>query len=175
MRSFAVLVAALALIPAAGATATASPLCAPLSPPRTPLPKAIPVRLSNYTFELSANARAHHGLCSVGLSSPGDGYLYSIEWDVFPSHALAVADLDAVSPSAIYGTISSKAPARGFPAPNYELTGTGRASGKPVTDVTFVDGTALVSAYIYFRSDFSETLALARWASRNLALLTRRR
>lgn len=162
-------------MPAAGSALAANALCAPLSPPRTPLPKAIRAALSNYNFELSSNARAHRALCSVGLSSPGDGYLYTVEWDVFPSHALAVSDLAAVSPNAIYGTISIRRQARGFPAPNYELTGTGKVSGKPVTDVTFVDGSALVSAYVYATAAFTPALALAHWALSDLAAVPKRR
>ena len=95
----------------------------------------------------------------MGLSSPSDGYVYTVQWDVFPSHALAVSDLKAVSPTAIYGTISKSGAARGFPVPNYELTGTGRSSGKPVTDVTFVDGPAIVSAYIYSKGAFGQVVA----------------
>lgn len=174
---FALCLVALALAAGTLAAAASSPraLCAPLAPSRTHLPGWLGVKLANYTYELNANARAHGGLCNIGLSSPSDGYLYSVDVEVFPSHALAVADFGDLSLAAAYSSVFSKKSAPGFPAPDFELSGQGRLSGRPVSDVTFVEGSTLISAYIVGSGTLARTLLLGKWALGDIAALSRAR
>lgn len=167
-----VVVAATALAAVALATVSSaqglaqSKLCTSLSPPKHALPAVLRAAgMSNYTLPLSPDAQAHHALCSVGLSSPSDGYRYNVGWDVFPSHALAVADFTSYPVSALYNGISVDRRATGFPAPNFAVVGAGKLSGKPVSVIAFVDGPTIVSAYIYGASDALAAAApIARWA-----------
>jgi hypothetical protein len=150
----------------AAQTVGQSKLCASLIPPKRALPPALRAAgMSNYTLPLSPNAQAHHALCSVGLSSPSDGYRYNVGWDVFPSHALAAADFTSYPVSALYNGISVDRPASGFPSPNFAVVGAGKLTGKPVSVIAFVDGPTIVSAYIYGASDALAAVSpIARWA-----------
>jgi hypothetical protein len=174
---FALCLLAAGLSTGAVAAAASRPqtLCAPLSPTRTHLPAWLGVKLANYTYELNANARAHGGLCNIGLSSPSDGYAYNVDVEVFPSHALAVGDFGGLSLAAAYSSVFSKKSAPGFPAPDFELSGQGRLSGRPVSDVTFVDGRTLVSAYIVGPGTLARTLLLGKWAIGDITALVRAR
>jgi hypothetical protein len=152
----------------------ATGLCGPLSPTHVRLPSWLTVGMANYTYQLNANAAAHSALCNIGLASPSDGYTYNVDLEVFPSHALAVSDFYGLDVSGAYRTVSSQGSAAGFPSPDFELNGIGIVSGKPVSDVTFVDGTTLVSAYIYGRGILPRTLQLGKWAASDLKAASHR-
>jgi hypothetical protein len=165
-----VLAVLIALVAASSATSAPSPraLCASLSPVRVHLPSWLRVGMSNYTYQLNSNAQAHSALCNIGLASPSDSYVYNVDVEAFPSHNLAVSDFGGLNVADAYRQVISKTAAKGFPAPNFELTGIGMLSGKPVSDVTFVDGDALVSAYILGAGTLPKTLALGKWALSDL-------
>jgi hypothetical protein len=170
-------VLALAMGLAGAAQASTPPgksLCAPLGPPHVRLPSWLRVGMANYTYELNANASAHSALCNIGLASPSDGYTYNIDLEVFSSHALAVSDFHGLDLASAYRTFHSHAGAAGVPSPGFELTGIGIASGKPVSDVTFVDGTTLVSAYIYGSGTLPRALLLGEWTASDLNAAARR-
>ena len=148
-------------------------LCGPLSPPHVRLPAWLTVAMSNYTYQLNANAAAHSALCNVGLASPSDGYTYNVDLEVFPSHTLAVSDFHGLDVASAYRSFHSTPGVAGVPSPGFELTGTGIVSGKPVSDVTFVDGTTLVSAYIYGSGTLPRALQLGKWAASDLKATAR--
>ena len=153
---------------AQGGTLPGKSLCAPLGPPHVRLPSWLTVGMANYTYELNANASAHSALCNIGLASPSDGYTYNVDLEVFPSHALAVSDFHGLDLASAYRAFHSQAGAAGVPSPGFELTGVGLVSGKPVSDVTFVDGTTLGSAYIYGRGTLPRALLLGEWTASDL-------
>jgi hypothetical protein len=161
------LVVALVLAGAGSASISPKALCKPLSPTQVRLPAGV-AAMSNYTYQLNSNAQAHSALCNIGLASPSDAYTYNVDVEAFPSHKLAVADFGGLDVASAYRQIVSKTAAKGFPGPNFELTGFGARTGSPVSDVTFVDGDALVSAYVLGSGTLPKTLALGKWAVSDL-------
>lgn len=178
LRRFVGLVAAVAICGAAGtAAANAQPsfsarsLCAAILPAKAPLPAGIGLpRLAAAALPISANASAHHALCRVGVYSPSDDARYNVNWYVFSTHALAVADLKALNLHTLYATVTSKKPAAGYPKPNYIVSGTfvylGRA--RSIISITFVDGPAVVSASMLGGGTALQAAALAHWAELDL-------
>ncbi len=172
------LLAAVALfaVAVAGAGAQTSfavkKLCAPLLPAKAALPKGIGLpQLATTTLPVSANAAAHHALCRIGVYSPSDGARYNVNWYVFPSHKLALADLGTLNVHLIYASVRSEKPATGLPKPGYLLTGTYLYLGRQESIITFsfVDGPALVSASMLGGGTTGQARALAHWAEQDLA------
>ncbi len=160
---------------AASASARPSPtlsrLCAPLLPPKAPLPRTIGLpRLAPALLSISANARSHHALCRVGVWSPSDNARYDASWYVFPSHVVAVADLSTLDPHEIYASVKSLGVAAGFPKPGYILTGTFDYFGhlESIITVSFVDGPAFASASMLGGGTRAQATTLAHWVESDL-------
>lgn len=152
-------------------------LCVSMLPPRAPLPRGIGLpALATTTLPLSPNALAHHAICRPGVYSPSDGARYNVNWIVFPSHALALADLDALNPRSIYVSVASMTPAAGFPKPAYLIRGTYDYFGRvePIVTVTFVDGPALVSGSMLGGGTSGQAGALSQWAERDIGRIDAR-
>jgi hypothetical protein len=162
----------------ASAAVTPSSLCTAQAffPALVPLPSFIQRAyqvtggVGFYQLTPSANAKAHHALCDVEISTlrTDPKYLDNISWYVFPSHGLAVADLEAFNVHTLFSGVTIDKRAVGFPTPNYELAATDTSSGKSVTEVTFADGPTVTSGYVYGGGTLSQAIALAHWAASQL-------
>ena len=132
-------------------------------PAPVPFPSGFPA-FSFFRLKPSANAAAHHTLCRVAISTPGTQpkYEYDVAWYVFATHGEAVADFKAFQPRSIYSRIESKRSAAGFPRPNVVLQAVQQGSRTIV--VSFVEGDAVASGYVYGGGTSAQATVLARWA-----------
>jgi hypothetical protein len=173
--------AAIACLVGVGAAGAATPppkaLCSPMLPPRAHLPTGIGLpQLASATLPISANAQSHHALCRIGVYSPSDGARYNVNWYVFPSHKLALADLATLDVHAIYAAVTSEKPVAGFPKPDYLLTGKYLYLGRveSIISISFVDGPALVSGSMLGGGTVAQARALARWAEQDITKIEAR-
>lgn len=169
---------ALATVSTGAERATAGNLCAPMLPARAPLPVGIGLpALTTTTLPMSAHALTYHASCRIGVYSPSDGARYNVNWYVFPSHALAAADLKTLAPSSVFASITSIGAAPGFPKPNYLVRGSYDYFGRveSIITVSFVDGPALVSGSMLGGGTSAQASALARWAEQDIARIEARR
>jgi hypothetical protein len=135
-----------------------------------PFPSWLHTGWEFYKEKLSADAEAHHALCNVAISTPGTSppYLYNISWYIFPSHVLAVGDLEAFNVHTLFSRVTIDKRAVGFPTPNYELAATDTSSGKSVIEVTFADGPTVASGYVYGGGTLAQAIGLAHLAASEL-------
>ena len=160
--------AALAAVAALGAgTAQAAPTPSQLYQALLKKPKAgsLPSALAGATAQsakLSPGSRSHHavGAVEIGNTAALVGYL------VFPSHALALADLKAFPPNRGPNKIVTTKPA-GLPHPAYILDA--RGNGYEAAYAVFVLDNVVVDAWAYGTKGTSKKLrtiveADARWA-----------
>jgi hypothetical protein len=168
------LVAAVAVSGAAGRPVS-SPFCAPLIPPKVPLPSNIgmPTVAKNYSFPLVAHARAHGALCHIGFSTPTDGGLFFVGWVAFPSHALALSDWKTYAFRTEFAKVTSVTPAAGLPTPNRIIKGNSVrvGAGVPTIWVQFLFGPCLVTASVNYGLSQFQALSLAQWAVKDLRAL----
>jgi hypothetical protein len=120
---------------------------------------------------LSPGSRSHHavGAVAIGNTSALVGYL------VFPTHALAVADLKAFPPNRGPNEIVTAHPA-GFPRPAYIVKADG--NGYTVAYAIFIQDNVLVNAWTYGQKGTQKQLIRiaeqnARWAGKHLAAAAR--
>ena len=140
------------------------------TPPAGSLPPALGGSAAKGA-KLSRGARAHHavGAAEIGNSAALVGFL------VFPTHALAVADLKAYPPDRGPNTIVSRTPA-GLPRPAYILRAAG--NGFEAAYAVFVVDNVLVDAWTYGQKGTSGQLRAiverdARWANAYVSSLNR--
>jgi len=130
-------------------------------PPSSSLPPALRGSTTRST-PLSTGSRSHHavGAVEIGNGTALVGFL------VFPTHALAVADLKAFPPNRGPNKIVTTRPA-GLPRPAYVLRASG--NGYSVAYVVFVNDNLLVNTWTYGRKGTEKQLIAivegdARWA-----------
>jgi hypothetical protein len=142
------LVAVAIAVSGAAGRAMASRFCAPIVPPKVPLPTnlGMPSVVKNYSFPLVAHARAHGALCHISLSTPTDGYLFNVGWVAFPSHALALADWKTYAFRTQFVKVTSVTPAVGY-------------------------GPCLVTAIVNYGLSQFQAMSLAQWAVKDLRAL----
>jgi len=116
---------------------------------------------------LSKGSKSHHaiGAVEIGNSAAIVGLL------VFPTHALALADLKAYPPDKGPNTIVSRTPA-GLPRPAYIMAA--RGNGYEAAYAVFVVGNVVVDAWTYGQKGTSSQLRSivernARWANAHVA------
>ena len=115
---------------------------------------------------LSQGSRSHHAVGAVSITNAAAlvGFL------VFPTHALAVADLKAFPPNGGPNKIVSTKPA-GLPLPAYVVSAA--RNGYVVAYVVFVQGNVLVNSWAYGQKGTTKQLIGivthdAHWASSHL-------
>ena len=133
---------------------------------KTPAAASIPSALSGGTAQaakLSAGSRSHHavGAVEIGNTTALVGFL------IFPTHALALADLKAFPPNRGPNKIVSTRPA-GLPRPAYILRA--RSNGYEAAYAVFVLDNVVVNAWAYGVTGSSAKLQAiverdARWAN----------
>jgi hypothetical protein len=130
-------------------------------PPSSSLPPALRGSITRST-PLSTGARSHHAVGAVEISNGTAlvGFL------VFPTHALALADLKAFPPNRGPNKIVTTRPA-GFPRPAYVLRASG--NGYSVAYMVFIQDNLLVNTWTYGRKGTEKQLIAivegdARWA-----------
>jgi hypothetical protein len=171
------LVAGAIAVSGAAGRAMASRFCAPIVPPKVPLPTnlGMPSVVKNYSFPLVAHARAHGALCHISLSTPTDGYLFNVGWVAFPSHALALADWKTYAFRTEFVKVTSVTPAVGLPTPNRIIKGSstrvGVPAGVPTIYAQFVYGPCLVTAIVNYGLSQFQAMSLAQWAVKDLRAL----
>ncbi len=136
-------------------------------PPPVQFPAGFPA-WAFYSLKPSANAAAHHALCRVAISTPRSRppYEFDVAWYAFPSHAEAVADLKAFDLGSLYTHITGRHVLADFPGPNLMFSAI--QTGRRTTVVSFVEGDAVASGYVYGGGTSAQALSLARWALADL-------
>jgi hypothetical protein len=142
---------------------------------KSPTAVSLPAELRGsipHSSKLSRGSRTHHavGAVEIGNSEALVGYL------VFPTHALALADLKAYPPDSGPNTIVSRHPA-GFPRPAYLIRAA--RNGYEVAYVVYVLDNVLVNSWAYGpKGSKKKILAIVQrdglWAKNN-ALRTMQR
>ncbi len=165
------LVALVALAAAAGRAATGRDLYHALLKAPSSLPHALEGSRTGPS-KLSRGSRLHHavGAVSIGNGQALVGYL------VFPTHALAVADLKAYPPNTGPNKVVTRHLA-GFPRPLYVIHAEG--NGFQAAYVIFVLDNVIVNSWAYGAKGSSPQLmpvvkSDARWAKAHLLQAMRR-